>query len=74
MKIKFVCIHVAMCDQVHNMETIHGLCYLLTITKTCPCNIQLFFTAVKMIFFFFFDNFLIFAQNIDCGYKFEPPQ
>ena len=21
----------------------------------------------------FFDNFLIFAQNIDCGYTLEPP-
>ena len=21
-----------------------------------------------------FDGFLIFAQNIDCGYKLEPPQ
>ena len=34
--------------------------------------------AVKMIFYFFlmniFDIFLIFAQNIDCGYTLEPPQ
>ena len=22
----------------------------------------------------FFNNFLIFAQNMDCGYKLEPPQ
>ena len=46
-----------------------------TITKTCPCNIQRFFTAVKMKKI---DkkkyNFLIFAQNIDCGYTLEPPQ
>ena len=42
----------------------------LPITKTCPCNLQRFFTAVKMKNFQIkrFDNFLIFAQNIDCGY------
>ena len=58
-----------------------GLCrtWLETITKTCPCNIQ-------RIFFFFFgcknenfqctnlDIFLIFAQDIDCGYMLKPPR
>ena len=48
------------------------------IAKTCPCNIQRFFTGVKMekkiidkknIYIF-----LIFARNIDCGYTLEPPQ
>ena len=42
------------------------------ITKTSPCNIQRFFTAVKMTIFsqIFFH---IFAQNIDCWYTLEPP-
>ena len=45
------------------------------ITKTRPCNIQRFFTAVKMtIFSLFFDYFHIFAQNIYCGYTLEHPQ
>ena len=47
----------------------------MVITKTCPCNIQRFFFGsknekckIKN------DNFLIFAQNIDCGYTLEPPR
>ena len=47
---------------VHQTET--------GITQTCPCNIQQFLKTVKMIIF---DIFLIFAQNIDCGYTSEPP-
>ena len=45
-----------------------------TITKTCPCNIEIFFTAVKKENFQWkmFDNFLIFAQNRNCGYTLEP--
>ena len=47
-----------------------------SITKTCLCNIQRFFSVLKnknfirkiLIFF------LIFAQNIDCGYTLEPPR
>ena len=40
------------------------------ITETCPCNIERFFTAVKMKKKLIKkDNFLIFAQNIDCGYS-----
>ena len=46
------------------------------ITKTCPCNILQFFTAVKKDNFQMknCDVFLIFAQNIDSGYTLEPPQ
>ena len=46
------------------------------ITKTCPCNIQRFFSPVKNENFMRkkFDIFLIFAQNIDCGYTLEPPR
>ena len=46
------------------------------ITKTCPCYILQFFTAVKKDNFQMknCDVFLIFAQNIDCGYTLEPPQ
>ena len=50
--------------------------YICTyITKTCPCNIQQFLKTVKMIIFSgtFLIFFLIFAQNIDCGYTLEPP-
>ena len=34
------------------------------------------FTAekIKKLDNFFWDNFLIFAQNIGCGYTLEPPQ
>ena len=46
------------------------------ITKTCPCNIQRFFLALKIEKFLLknSDIFLIFAQNIDCGYTLEPPR
>ena len=46
------------------------------ITKTRPCNILQFFTPVKNDNFQMknCDVFLIFAQNIDCGYTLEPPQ
>ena len=46
------------------------------ITKTCPCYILQFFTAVKKHNFEMknCDIFLIIAQNIDCGYTLEPPQ
>ena len=48
----------------------------LFITKTRPCNIQRFFNVVKKENFQQkkFDIFLIFAQNIDCGYTLEPPR
>ena len=48
----------------------------LYITKTCTCNIQRFFKVVKNESFQqkFFDIFLNFAQNIDCGYTLEPPR
>ena len=44
------------------------------ITKTCPCNVLQCFNAVKMLNFQMknCDIFLIFAQNIDCGYTLEP--
>ena len=39
--------------------------------KTCPCNIQRFFSVVKIEYFTrkILIFFLIFAQNIDCGYR-----
>ena len=50
--------------------------YQRHITKTCPCNKQRFFLALKIENFQLinFDIFLIFAQNIDLGYMLEPPQ
>ena len=43
------------------------------ITKSCPCNIQKFF-GLFGIRFFLHIFFLIFSQNIDCGYTLEPPR
>ena len=45
---------------------------ILTITKTCPCNIQRFFSCKIKNFTRIF--FYIFAQNIDYGYMLEPPR
>ena len=42
------------------------------ITKTCPCNIQRFFKKIENFQLKNFDIFVIFAQNIDCGYTLEP--
>ena len=46
------------------------------ISKTYPCNIQIFFFSCKNLKFHqkIFDINLIFAQNIDCGYTLEPPR
>ena len=45
------------------------------ITKTCPCNKQRFFELKHLKFSAEkIDIFLIFAQNIDCGYSLEPPR
>ena len=46
-----------------------------SITKTCPCNIQISFGCKNGNFHWTnFDIFLILAQNIDCGYTLEPPR
>ena len=44
------------------------------ITKTCPYNIQRFFSAVKIENFVvkFLTFFYFLAQNIDCRYTLEP--
>ena len=46
------------------------------ITKTCPCNEKRFILSLKTENFQLkiLDIFLIFAQNIDCGYSLEYPQ
>ena len=51
-------------------------CVPQIITKTRPCNILHYFTAVKNDDFQMknCNMFLIFAQNIDFGYTLEPPQ
>ena len=45
------------------------------IRKTCPCNNR-DFLALEFENFRLknFDIFLIFVQNIDCGYTLEPPR
>ena len=48
----------------------------LSITKTCLCNfdpLKPHFYIVKLGFTGLYIIFLIFAQNIDCGYSLEPP-
>ena len=44
--------------------------------KNLPMQYTEFFLALKIEIFQLknFDIFLIFAQNIDCGYTLEPPQ
>ena len=46
------------------------------ITKTCPMQYTVIFKVVKYenLQQKIFDIFLIFAQNIDCGYTLEPPR
>ena len=60
-----------------HINFLHGDCKAdlhHSITKTCPCNKEIFL-ALKIEHFLLknFDIFLIFAQNIDCGYTLEPP-
>ena len=54
------------------MVTTLALLHFVHITKTCLCNVLQFFMAVKKINFQMknCDVFLIFAQNIDCGYRY----
>ena len=44
------------------------------ITKTCPCNIQITFSAVTIKNFIKKEIFNIFAQNIDCWYMLKSPR
>ena len=47
----------------------------MDITKTCPCNIQRYFSAVKNENYKYWKMFYIlniFDQNIDCGFTLEP--
>ena len=55
---------------------IYALMLLCVITKTRPCRYTEIFHGCKNVNFQmkFFNIFLIFAQNIDCGYTLEPPQ
>ena len=45
-------------------------------TKKCPCYKHIFLSCENLKIFSrtFFDIFLIFAPNIDCGYSLEPPR
>ena len=44
--------------------------------KTCPCNIQRFFSALKIENFIgkFWLIFICLLKNIDFGYTLEPPR
>ena len=57
-------------DNVYGRNIGPGL-FRNIITKTCPCDKQIFLKFFKRNFF---DIFLIFAQNIDCGHSLEPPR
>ena len=52
------------------------LTFYVVKTLTCLCNIQRFFSAVKLKISPEKKNryFKLFAQNIDCGYKLQPPR
>ena len=60
----------------HLWRQLHKASTCIDITKTRPCNKQRFFLALKIENFQLknVDIFLIFAQNIDCGYSLEPPR
>ena len=87
-KLNHVCIKLGMYRSLNSFNTfcllacLHVVLILLVmscllvaiyshITKTCPCNIQRIFEnfLLKNL-----DIFLIFAQNIDCGFTLEPPR
>ena len=60
-----------------NIPVIKGTCICpLSITKTCPCDTEIFFKVIiiKKFRLKMFNIFLIFALNIDCGYTLEPPR
>ena len=60
------------CQHFFSVEPLTGY----SITKTCPCNIQRFFSAIKNENFIrkMLSILLSFAQNIDYGYTLEPPR
>ena len=62
----FICAGIS---QVDIIQLFH-VCF---ITKTHPCNTQIF-KIKKFQCNIFFDIFHIFVQNVDCRYKLEPPQ
>ena len=58
---------IAVVDSVAGYRfNINRICH--DILKTSPCNIQQYFATVKMFIIRRIFFFLIFAQNIDCGY------
>ena len=65
---------MCVCAWVGVYHAFCGFC-IFFITQTYPCNILQYFTAEKNDNFQVknCDIFLIYAQNIDCGYTLEPP-
>ena len=59
---------------VSNQGHLTTLVHSNTITKTCPCNVQKIFGCENKNFHWKKNIFLIFAQNIDCGYMLELPR
>ena len=60
---------------IHSQCKVLPVCLSAPNTKTRPCKILQFFTAIKKIIFGWKIGmfFLIFAQNIDCGYTLKVP-
>ena len=66
--VQLICIFISALAQLF-------CCKNYYITKTRPCNIQICFKCKNENFHQEkFDIFLIFAQNMDCGYTLEPPR
>ena len=60
-------LHFGMCVQAHCSLITKTRLYKFDPLKPHVCIVKLGFTGVYIIF-------LIFAQNIDCGYSLEPPR
>ena len=60
------------------LTSLNGNVHITQTYANSPMQYAEIFKGCKMIilddFFFFLYIFHIFAQNIDCGYTFEPPQ
>ena len=62
---------------IYSHPQIYTLVTVLSITKTCPCNIyplEPHFYIEKLGFKGVYLFFLFLLQNIDCGYSLEPPR
>ena len=62
---------------MYKRQKVRVATFFLIITKTCLYNVDPFkphLYIVKLGFIGVYIIFLIFAQNMDCGYSLEPPR